>query len=243
MNIIAVIQARMTSARLPGKILQAISGVPMLECVVRRVRRCEPVKKVVVATSSRAEDDPTAALCRKIGVDCFRGDENDVLDRFYRAAAEHRSDVVVRITADCPLIDAGVSGKVIRAFLDQRPDYASNTLERTYPRGLDTEVMTMPALERAWREAREPYQRAHVTPYFYRDPARFRLLSVKGDADYSRYRWTVDTPEDMAFVRAVYARFPGRDDFSWSEAVALLEREPALVEINRQVSQKPLQEG
>jgi spore coat polysaccharide biosynthesis protein SpsF len=243
MNVVAVIQARMTSTRLPGKILQDIGGQPMLARVISRLRRSRLLNDVAVATSTRSEDEQTEALCSKLGVPCYRGSEDDVLDRFYLAAVDNEAEAVVRITADCPLIDPGVSDKVIQAFLDQQPDYASNTIERTYPRGLDTEVVTMQVLRSAWQEAREPFQRAHVTPFIYQHPERFRLLSVCGRADHSGLRWTVDTPADMDFVRAVYQRFGNRDDFEWLDVVALMEKEPALVEINRQVQQKPLREG
>ena len=148
----------------------------------------------------------------------------------------------MRITSDCPLIDPDITDKTIQAFLDQQPDYASNALLRTYPRGLDTEVMTTLALERAWRQATRPYQRAHVTPYIYEHADEFKLLSVTGEADYSDHRWTLDAHEDLAFVRAVYARMEGQD-FGWRDVLRLLEREPGLVELNRSVAQKVLDEG
>jgi len=242
-NVVAIVQARMTSTRLPGKILQEIGGQPMLARVVQRLRRAQKLSAVGVATSRRPEDEQTQALCAKLGVPCFRGSEEDVLDRFYLAAVESKAEAVVRITADCPLIDPAVVDEVIQAFLDHAPDYASNTIERMYPRGLDTEVVRMTALHRAWREAKEPFQRAHVTPFIYQHPELFRLFSVRGDADCSEYRWTVDTAEDLSFVREVYGRFAQRDDFAWQDVVALLRREPALLEINRGVRQKTLHEG
>src|SRR5712691_7488825 len=148
----------------------------------------------------------------------------------------------LRITSDCPLIDSEIIDKTVRAFMAEQPDYASNTLVRTYPRGLDTEVMTFAALRQAWQEARQPYQRSHVTPYMYESPGRFRILSVTGDEDHSAYRWTVDTPEDLEFVRAIYSRREGKG-FRLSDVLRLIEREPQLAEINRAVSQKALHEG
>jgi spore coat polysaccharide biosynthesis protein SpsF len=130
--------------------------------------------------------------------------------------------------------------KAIQAFLTQQPDYASNALERTYPRGLDTEVMTFSALESAWTEARQAYQREHVTPFLYQHPERFKILSVKGDRDYSQYRWTLDTPEDLEFLRAVYTRGVDRQDLTWQDVLNMLEREPELAEINRHVVQKAI---
>jgi len=150
---------------------------------------------------------------------------------------------VVRVTSDCPLIDPEIVDKTIAAFLAAGPDYASNVLERTYPRGLDVEVMSFDALARTWHSARRPYEREHVTPYIYEHPAEFKLLSVTGDADHSAYRWTLDTPEDMEFVRAVYAQLRDMPAFSWRDILELTNRSPELTELNRSVMQKALHEG
>lgn len=243
-KVVAIIQARMGSTRLPGKVLADVRGQPMLSYVVGRVRAAKTLDEVVVATTTKPADDVIAAFCRERGVDCFRGSEEDVLDRYNQAAREHAAEAVVRITSDCPLIDPEVVDKTVRAFLTEKPapDYGSNSLVRTYPRGLDTEVMTFSALEAAWREARQPYQRTHVTPYIYENPERFRILRVTGDRDYSAYRWTVDTPEDLELVRAVYDRLEG-DSFLLDDIVRLMEREPELAEINRSIAQKAVHEG
>lgn len=243
MNVIAIIQARMGSTRLPGKVLMDLAGRTMLARVVRRVGRAASIDQVLVATADAPGDDAIVDECRRLRVPCFRGSEHDVLDRFCQAAVAHRADVVVRITADCPLIDPEVSDRVIRAFLDARPDYASNTLRRTYPRGLDTEVTTAAALMRASREAVEPYQRTHVTPYLYQHPESFRLLSVTGCPDLSSHRWTVDSPEDLQFAQAVYQRMAGGDSFSWHDVCRLVAEEPTLADLNRDVRQKELVEG
>jgi spore coat polysaccharide biosynthesis protein SpsF len=243
MNIIAIIQARMGSTRLPGKVLKDLGGDTVLARVVRRVERSEEINRVVVATSDASCDDAIVEECTRLGVDCFRGSEDDVLDRYYRAAASLSPEVIVRITSDCPAIDGGIVDKTIRTFCEEHADYASNALERTYPRGLDNEVLTLATLERCWREAKHPYQRAHVTPYVYENPSLFRMVSVKGEADYSRHRWTLDTPEDLDFLRALYGRLGNRDDFSWREALAVVEREPDLAEMNRHIAQKALHEG
>ncbi len=243
MKIVAIIQARMGSTRLPGKVLMDLGGETVLARVVRRLRRAALIEEIVVATTSLTADHAIVRECEQLSVRVFRGEENDVLDRYYQAAQYIGAEGIVRITSDCPLIDPEITDNTIRAFLERRPDYASNTLQRTYPRGLDTEVMTRDALECAWRGARLSYQRAHVTPYIYENPDRFCVLPVKCDADYSRHRWTLDTPEDLAFLRAVYDRADNDHSVSWRDVLALLEREPELVELNRDVMQKALQEG
>jgi spore coat polysaccharide biosynthesis protein SpsF len=240
MRVVAIIQARMGSTRLPGKVLKDLAGATVLERVVSRVRRCRLVSDVAVATSAEPADDVILNECQRLGTEAFRGSEQDVLDRYYRAAQQAGAEVVVRITSDCPLIDPEVSDKTIQKFLVERPDYASNALERTYPRGLDTEVMTFAALECAWTEARQAYQREHVTPFLYQHPERFKLLSVKGDHDYSQYRWTLDTPEDLEFLRAVYARSIDHQDLSWRDVLNIVQREPELAEMNRHIVQKTI---
>jgi spore coat polysaccharide biosynthesis protein SpsF len=175
-------------------------------------------------------------------VSCFRGSEDDVLDRYYQCARAHPANAIVRVTSDCPLIDPNLVDQTICVFRDQHADYASNVIPRTYPRGLDAEVFTSAALERAWREAHELYEREHVTPYFYEHPRTFRMASLSGAVDYSRYRWTLDTREDLELLRAIYSRFDSREDLSWQDVIALMEREPQLAELNSQVLQKSLRE-
>lgn len=233
----------MGSTRLPGKVLKDLEGESVLARVVSRLRRARLIDELLIATTDQPADDVIVEECKRCYVPVFRGDEKDVLDRYFRAAQFYRAGIVVRITSDCPLIDPEITDKTIGAFLDARPDYASNALVRTYPRGLDTEVVTLEALERAWRAAREPYQRAHVTPYIYQNEAAFTILPVAGDADYSHHRWTLDTPEDLAFIRAVYARVQDRETFGWRETLDILEREPELLEMNRLVQQKAMHEG
>jgi spore coat polysaccharide biosynthesis protein SpsF (cytidylyltransferase family) len=243
MRRVAVIQARMGSTRLPGKVLADIGGRTMLGRVVARARRASTLDEVVVATSTLPEDEAVAREGARLGTSVFRGSEQDVLDRYHGAAREFRADVVVRITSDCPLIEPEVIDRVGTEFARAAVDYASNVTPQTYPRGLDVEVMTADALSRAWREAREPHQRVHVTPYIYQHPELFRLLPLVAERDYSGHRWTVDTPEDLAFVRAVYERLGDSDLVSWRDVLALLEREPELAGLNRHVRQKALEEG
>jgi len=233
----------MGSTRLPGKVLADVSGRPMLDRVVRRTAQADLVDRVVVATTDHPGDDLIVQRCDRLALDHFRGSEEDVLDRYHRAAAMFSADAVVRITADCPLVDPSVIDRVVRAFLDERPDYAANTLRRTYPRGLDTEVIAAEALDRAWREAGKPYHRAHVCPYIYEHPERFRLLSVSAREDYSDGRWTVDTPEDLEFVRRVYRQFGSDDAFAWRDVLDWLAGEPSVAALNRHVCQKEVEEG
>jgi spore coat polysaccharide biosynthesis protein SpsF len=243
LNVVAIIQARVGSTRLPGKVLKDLEGESVLARVVNRLRRSRLISELLVATTDRAEDDAVVNECRNLSVSVSRGDQDDVLDRYFRAAQLAKAEVVVRITSDCPLIDPEITDKTIAAFLEAAPDYASNALVHSYPRGLDTEVMSTAALGLAWQQARKPYEREHVTPYIYEHPAEFKLLPVTEDADYSGHRWTVDTPEDLEFVRAIYIRLKNNPKFGWRDVLDLLEREPGLLELNRSVPQKALYEG
>jgi len=240
---VVIVQARMGSTRLPGKVLQDLGGATMLGRVVARVRRSTLGKAVVVATSAARGDDDVAEECRRLGVTVFRGSETDVLDRYYKAAVKHEADVVVRITADCPFIDPSLMDELHGAFEERRPDYASNCLVRTYPRGLDAEIFTAGALTHAWREALLPHHRAHVTPYIYEHPARFKLLSVTSKEDHGELRWTVDTPEDLELARGLYSRLGNRDDFSWRDVLDIVGAHPQLARVNQHVRQKELIEG
>lgn len=238
MKVVAIVQARMGSTRLPGKVLKYLAGETMLARVVARLRRANRIDEVLVATTDLATDDAIVDECRKLQAKIWRGAQDDVLDRYFRAAEFARAEIVVRITSDCPLIDPEVTDKTISCFLDELPDYAANTIVRTYPRGLDTEVMSFSALSRAWQKAQKPYEREHVTPYLLEHPSEFRLRSVVGDQDYSAHRWTVDTPEDFLFAQAVYDRLSSKGVFSWRDVLDLLDREPELAEFNRHVVQK-----
>ena len=236
--IVAIIQARMNSYRLPGKVLADVGGRSMLARVVDRAARAEYVDGIVVATTDQGIDDVIVAECRLLGVRSFRGSENDVLDRYYRAALDVGRHTVVRITADCPLADPKVIDRVVEGFLVHTVDYASNVSPRTYPRGLDTEVMTFTALERAWMYACAPQEREHVTPFMYTHPEWFRTLSVTNETDESDLRWTVDEQADLDMVRALYARFDNRDDFLWKDALNVARANPKLAAMNADIPQK-----
>lgn len=258
LRILAIVQSRMNSTRLPGKVLLDIAGQPMLARVVERARRAKMLDEVVVATTLDPSDEPVEALCKTRNYPIYRGSANDVLDRYYQAASQFQADLIVRLTADCPLIDPDVIDATVCAFYgfdppaDRTPnyirshapqyDFAANRLpppwKRTYPIGLDTEVCSFRALERAWQEATALHQREHVMPYLYEQAGRFRVRVIDHDPDYGALRLTVDTAEDLRLVREIFNRFGERDDFSWLEVVELLDRHPELAEINASVVHK-----
>jgi glutamate-1-semialdehyde aminotransferase/spore coat polysaccharide biosynthesis protein SpsF (cytidylyltransferase family) len=229
--IVAIIQARMRSSRLPGKTIADVAGRPLFLHVVERARSARRIDTVVVATTDQCSDDPIATLCQQEGIQYFRGSEEDVLDRFYRTAKANTADVVVRITADCPLIDPAVIDEVIARFQVGDCDYASNTLRYTYPDGLDTEVFSFAALERAWREAAKPSEREHVTPYLRTE--RFRQANVESESPVplGKHRWTVDYPADLEFVRKIYEAFSGNKHFGYQDIFHLLKARPELATI------------
>ncbi len=232
-SVVAIIQARMGSTRLPGKVLADIANHPMLWHVVTRVRRARSVGKVIVATSTHPADDAIAKFCETEEFPLYRGSETDVLDRYYQVANSLRPEAIVRVTADCPLIDPQVIDQVVQTFQSESCDYAANCLVRTFPHGLDTEVFSYTALANAWQDARLPSEREHVTPYL-RSSGRFRLVNVESGLDLSRnyYRWTVDEPCDLEFIRTVFARLVPKVDFGWRQVMNLLSASPEIGRIN-----------
>jgi spore coat polysaccharide biosynthesis protein SpsF len=235
---------------LQGKVLLVFEGEAMLARVVKRCQRAALVDQVVVATSDDPSDDAVERFCLKRGYLYFRGSLYDVLDRYYQAARQFDAAIIVRITADCPLIDPTLIDQVVNALFAGRPepqwDFAANRLpppwKRSFPIGLDVEVCTFTALEKAWKEAKETHQREHVMPYLYDQEGRFRVLVLNNKQDYGNLRWTVDTPEDLALIRQIFARFDGKDDFSWLEVIDLVQGEPTLAEINAGVRPKLVDE-
>jgi spore coat polysaccharide biosynthesis protein SpsF len=239
MRVVGIIQARMGSSRLPGKVLTDICGKPMLEHVVKRASQIDLVNKWIVATTIRPVDDPIFEMADSLGVDIFRGDENDVLSRYYEAAVKYEAEAIVRITADCPVIDPEVSSKTVEHFLKEKPDYTSNTLHRTYPRGLDTEIFTFEALKTAYSQADKPAEREHVTQFIINRPERFKLSGVSLDQDLSNHRWTVDTEADMKLVSEIFLRlWKPESTFKMKDILDLLDREPDLSKINSHIQQK-----
>lgn len=241
MKIVVVVQARVQSTRLPAKVLLDLGGVTALERCLSRARRIHGVHSLVVATSDGPADDLIERVSTRLGHDVVRGSESDVLSRFAKAARLHDADAVVRLTSDCPLLDVAQSSEVVSAFVRERPDYASNVLDRRLPRGLDTEVMTRAALERADGEAIAADEREHVTLHLVRRPQTFKLHSVvrSSSVDLAWHRWTLDTLDDYRFLHSVFeALGPRAADASMDDVLRLLEARPDLVDINAHVEQK-----
>ncbi len=231
--ITAILQARMSSSRLPGKVLRQVVGRPLLALQLERVARSKRIGRLIVATSDRDDDAPVAELVRSLGVECFRGSLTDVLDRFYQAARAPAPDHVVRLTGDCPLADPVVIDSVIEFGVRGGYDYASNALQPTFPDGLDVEVARFSAVEEAWRHATLPSEREHVMPYIHRRPDRFKIGGFRNDVDLSHLRWTVDEPEDFDFVTRIFeALYPANPAFTTADILALIERQPDLARIN-----------
>ena len=262
-KVVAIIQGRMSSSRLPGKILADIAGQPMLTRVYVRTSRATTLDEVIFATTTDASDDPVAEYCDFSGIPHTRGNLFDVLDRYYQTALQAKADVVVRITADCPVIDPELIDNVVKAVISDQSsvDFAANRLPppwtRTYPIGLDVEACTFKVLKKAWKEAKEPQHREHVMPFFYEgvklitenrslqtgtSPRGFNIALLHHTTDFGDYRWTVDTPEDLEFMREVYSRFDGRDDFTWKEVLDLVHDNPELPKINADVQHKTLKD-
>jgi spore coat polysaccharide biosynthesis protein SpsF len=264
-RVVAIIQARMASSRLPGKVLLDIAGEPMLRRVWSRTARARRVDGVLVATTEDASDDQVAGYCFEHGMTCVRGSQYDVLDRYYWAARQSKAHIVVRVTADCPAIDPALIDDAVETLLggggQTAYDFVANRLpppfHRTFPIGLDVEVCTFEALEQAWQDGHEPQHREHVMPYLYegvelaaislelsagRSRRGFRVAQQNHVPDLGSARWTVDTTEDLEFMRQVYSRLGGRDNFSWQDVLALVRREPELAQINSGVRHKTLNE-
>ena len=242
---VIIVQARMGSSRLPGKVLLPLAGETMLAQQLKRLQRCRRADAIVVATSTAPADDAIVSLLEAWpDILCVRGSEQDVLARYYQAAKQAQADVVVRVTADCPLIEPAVIDACIAIMLEQQDscDYVSNCQQRSFPRGLDCEVFSMAALETAHQQAHQPAEREHVTPYIWQQPERFRLCDYVDTHDRSDWRLTVDTPEDLALVRRIYHElYAQQPDFHYAQLVALLEANPDWLAINRDVVQKSLE--
>jgi spore coat polysaccharide biosynthesis protein SpsF len=231
-NVLAIVQARVSSSRLPGKVLKPICGRPMLLHQLDRVRRARAVDAFVVATSTEASDDDIAALCESAGLPCFRGSLHDVLDRFYQAALPFTPRYIVRLTGDCPLADPDLIDRVVEFMIAGGYDIAGAA--PTFPDGLDVEAMRFETLEHAWRHAVRPSDREHVSLYIVRQPERFRVGGYHSDVDLSHMRWTVDEPEDFELVRQIYdALYPRNPAFTTQDVLDLLAAKPALLDLNR----------
>ncbi|MEI6414790.1 MAG: glycosyltransferase family protein [Pseudomonadota bacterium] len=247
----AIVQARMGSTRLPGKVLKRLGDRSVLAHVITRLKTCQTLDTPIIATTLDAADDAIRDEAERWGARVFRGDALDVLARYHGAAKIFGLEVVVRVTSDCPLIDPAMIDAMMDQFLaalvSPHPlDYLSNSRIRRYPRGLDAEIFSFAALDQAFLAATEPYEHEHVTPYFYLHPELFAIGDFVAFEDHSALRWTLDTEEDLRLLEAIFARLvpPGRSaPLATQEVLDLFAREPALAEINAQVRQKGLNEG
>jgi len=244
MKIVAIIQARYDSTRQPGKVLLPMGETTVIGQVVARVKTAKRLDSVWVATSTLPADDSIYKEAERLGIPCFRGSSEDVLARFHGAAEAAEADVIVRVTCDCPLFDGHLLDEMLKTFAleigtGQLIDYFSNVIVRTFPRGLDAEIFTRTALERAFRETTRIYDREHVTPYFYNNPEIFHLRSYTGAENLTRHRWTLDTPEDYTLICSVFELLAaGRREITTQEILALIKRRPDLPFINAHVEQK-----
>lgn len=231
----AIIQARLSSSRLPGKVLKPILGRPMLELQLERIKRINGLDTVIVATSDREEDSAIADLCHQLDIPCFRGDLDDVLARFYHCAKENNLEHVIRLTGDCPILDPDIVSSLIEYYLNGEFDYCNNFEACTYPDGLDCEIFSFNVLEQAFEQAQKPSEREHVTP-FIRNHPNYKKGEIKGDEDISHLRWTVDNPEDFELITAVYENLYQQNPlFDTSDVLALVKQQPSLATINTHI--------
>lgn len=243
MNTVAIVQARMGSTRLPGKVLKPLCGDSVLSRVLERLKAVPSIDAIVVATTTSIEDDLIVEEAKANEVHIYRGSEKNVLSRYYEAAELYGADGIVRVTSDCPLIDPEITEEVIKTFYKMEVDYMSNKTTPTFPRGLDIEVFTRDALEISYRNAYNDIHTEHVTPYIYLHPEQFTISEYNSPVDYSRYRWTLDTEEDYKLITEIYNYLHQPDKiFGWRQVIALMERIPDLPLINQHIEQKKLGE-
>ena len=238
--IAAIIQARMGSRRFPGKILKKVDGIPLLKTQCERVKKSRVLNKIIVATSDVPQDDVVEAFCLENEIECFRGEENDVLSRYYQCAKKNDVDVIVRMTADCPLVDTEIIDEVVRIYLEKNVDYASNTVpveSSTFPDGCDVEVFSFKALEKAYQNCRDLHDREHVTFYFWKHGNGFKTAQLTRKPDLSGYRFTVDYPDDFEVIEFVLNELDRRNIFgSLKEIVGIIEDNQQIKEKNSRFS-------
>ena len=235
MKKLIIVQARMTSTRLPGKVMKVVCGKPLLEHLIDRLKRVKYADRIVIATTVNDTDNQIVNLCKKLDTLYYRGSEEDVLGRYYEAAVEYGGEVIIRITSDCPVIDPEVVDYLINFFANniEKYDYVSNTLERSYPKGMDAEITSFDTLKEAHFNAYDPFDREHVTPFIKMRPQQFRLYNILYKADMSRYRWTVDTPADLELITKIYdALYYKNPLFSLNDILDLMTRNPEWEAIN-----------
>lgn len=242
-NVVAIIQARNGSTRLPGKIFLPLNDKPILLHVFNRLKTTNNIDKIVIATTTEKDDDKVEDFCSENSIDFIRGSSDDVLSRYYHAATKYKADTIVRITSDCPLIDPIITDKIIESFFMTDADYMSNCIVRTFPRGLDTEVFSLHALTKAFHNANQKPEREHVTPFIYNNSNIFNVKNYIGDKDYSNLRWTVDTKEDYELVKKIYNMlYPNKKIFLMNDILELINQQPDLLKINQHIEQKKLGE-
>jgi len=242
-NIVAIVQARMGSTRLPGKVLKKIKDKVVIDYVIERLRFCENLNDIIIATTTSKKDDILQRYAVSKGINCFRGSEEDVLSRYYHAAKKYGADQVVRITSDCPLIDPNIVDEVVTRHIKKKADYTANTIKRTYPRGLDVEIFTLDILEESYHDADKQYQREHVTPYIKEHPEKFKLQNIEAKGKLKRpdIRITLDTKEDFELIEKILLNFDTLN-FTSEEIIDFLDKHPKLLEINKTIKQKELKE-
>jgi spore coat polysaccharide biosynthesis protein SpsF len=238
-----IIQTRMGSSRLRGKVMLNICENTVMGHVIDRMKQCKELDEIIIATTESPQDDIIIEEAKRHGVKWFRGSEDNVLSRYYYAAVENNLDVIARVTSDCPLIDPFVTDKIIRCYIDNDYDLVTNAgadlKKRTFPRGLDVEVFSINSLSNAFKNAVESYQREHVTPYLYENCEK--IFYYKNDIDYSKYRWTLDTDDDLKLIEAVYAYlYNGQHNFYLNDIISLMEGHPEIAQINADVKQKSI---
>ncbi|QIZ73125.1 cytidylyltransferase domain-containing protein [Oxynema aestuarii] len=241
MNIGIVTQARMTSTRLPGKVLKTVLDKPLLQYHLEQLQQVRLADRIIVATTTNATDNPIIQWCDRLAIAYYRGSENDVLSRYYHAAKTYQIDPIIRVTSDCPLIDPEIVDRLIQSYLDSQPpvDYFSNCLERTYPRGMDAEIFSFKSLEEAFQEATAQPDREHVTPFIYRQPQRYRIAHLKDKKNNSHHRWTVDTPEDFQLIEKIIKSLSRSEEkLTFKNCLILLENHPEWSKINTHIEQK-----
>ncbi len=230
----AIIQARMGSTRLPGKIMMKLNGISILESLLKQISNCTKLDGVILATTVNKEDDAIETFANDNSIDFFRGNSSDVLDRFYQCSKKFSVDNIVRITSDCPLLDPQLVDKVISLFLTKKYDYTNNFVERTFPFGTEVEVFSFDSLEKAWKNAKLISQREHVTPYIYDNPTLFSLGYVKHSVDISNLHFAVDRIEDLKFVRMIYQKIK-KNPILLNDILEILDKNPTLNNINKEI--------
>jgi spore coat polysaccharide biosynthesis protein SpsF len=243
MKVVSTIEARLRSSRLPGKVLRPAVGKPMLELLIERLRRARRIDEIVVATTDNPADDAIEELARRLGAGCFRGSEEDVLDRVLRAAQSVAADVIVEITGDCPLTDPRIVDRMVEVYLANKVDYVANVLKRTYPDGLEVQVFATALLAEVASLTQDPADREHVSLYIYEHPERYQLHNVESHLPekYWELRLTLDTPEDFELIAAIYHElYPKNPAFTLDDVLRLLDRRPELLALNAEIHDKPV---